>query len=294
MTARANWRDDAACRDADPELFFPIGTAEPALRQIGEAKRICRACPAQGQCLAWALDNGVTDGVWGGTTQDERRASRILPRRMAISQEDDDGESYHPAKRAEHGARAQAVQTKAARPFRGAGIGRGPGGAGARVTRDAARYQRFRGLVTSSVTPLGAAADVAHAIAGQLNIIQSAGAHDDRAGSYPCGGFTRDCATADGEMVRVEAFTRRQFADLAKTTGLARTLAFLERVLDVDFCACGGLYTHRVIIAALLAPWFARHTVAELAAAFAGTSVAWAHLHNVTGSVLRADRGFTG
>jgi WhiB family redox-sensing transcriptional regulator len=74
MTARANWRDHAACRDADPELFFPIGTAGPTLRQIGEAKRICRACPAHTQCLAWALDNRVTDGVWGGTTEDERRA----------------------------------------------------------------------------------------------------------------------------------------------------------------------------------------------------------------------------
>ena len=54
MTARANWRDDAACRDADPDLFFPIGTTGPALRQIGEAKRVCRTCPAQTQCLAWA------------------------------------------------------------------------------------------------------------------------------------------------------------------------------------------------------------------------------------------------
>lgn len=78
MTARANWRDDVACRDADPELFFPIGTTGSALRQIGEAKRICRVCPAQTQCLAWALENGVTDGVWGGTTQDERRAIRSL------------------------------------------------------------------------------------------------------------------------------------------------------------------------------------------------------------------------
>jgi len=148
--------------------------------------------------------------------------------------------------------------------------------------------------VTSSVTSLGAAADVVQAIAGQLHFTPSAGAHDDRAGSYPCGGFARDFATADGERVRVQAFTRRQFADLAEATRLARTFAFLERVLDVDFCACSDLYTHRVTIAALLAPWFARHTVAELAAAFAGTSVPWAHLHNFTGSVLRADRGFTG
>jgi hypothetical protein len=47
MTARATWRDDAACRHADPDLFFPIGATEPVLRQISEAKRICRACPAR-------------------------------------------------------------------------------------------------------------------------------------------------------------------------------------------------------------------------------------------------------
>ena len=46
MTVRVNWREVAACRDADPDLFFPVGTAGPALRQVEEAKRICRACPA--------------------------------------------------------------------------------------------------------------------------------------------------------------------------------------------------------------------------------------------------------
>jgi WhiB family transcriptional regulator, redox-sensing transcriptional regulator len=154
MTAGANWRDDAACRDADPELFFPIGTAGPALRQIGETKRICRACPAQTQCLAWALDQGVTDGVWGGTTGDERRAIRSLSRRMSTSQEDNDDERYQPAERAEQEIRAQAAQGKATRIFSGARAGDGPSEMGAKVTGDTARRQRFRGLVPSNVTLL--------------------------------------------------------------------------------------------------------------------------------------------
>ena len=37
---------DAACRDVDPELFFPIGDTGPALLQIDEAKQVCRRCPA--------------------------------------------------------------------------------------------------------------------------------------------------------------------------------------------------------------------------------------------------------
>jgi WhiB family redox-sensing transcriptional regulator len=76
MTVRRNWREDVACRDADPDLFFPIGTSGAALRQMEEAKRICRGCPVQIQCRTWALDNGVTDGVWGGAAPDERRPVR--------------------------------------------------------------------------------------------------------------------------------------------------------------------------------------------------------------------------
>src|SRR5712671_2630168 len=207
-----------------------------------------------------------------------------LPRRTTTSQEDDDAEGYQPAEHAEQEIRAQAAQGKANRIFSGARAGDGPSGTGAQVTGDAARRQRFRGLVTSNVRPLGTAADVAQAIAGQLHFIRSAGVHEDRSSSYPGSGFARDFATTDGERVRVEALTRRQFADLAKTTRLARTFAFLERVLDADFSARGDLYTHRVVIGALLAPWFARHTVAELAAVFARTSVQWAHLHIPAGS----------
>jgi WhiB family transcriptional regulator, redox-sensing transcriptional regulator len=100
MTVHPNWRDNVACREADPELFFPIGTTGAALRQIDEAKRICRICPAQIQCLAWALENRVTDGVWGGTTEDERRVIQSLSRAKTISKENDNGKNYHPA---EHG-----------------------------------------------------------------------------------------------------------------------------------------------------------------------------------------------
>jgi len=96
------------------------------------------------------------------------------------------------------------------------------------------------------------------------------------------GGFAREFATADGGRVMVAAFTPQQFADLAKTTGRAGTFAFLERVLYADFSATDDLHTHRGTIAALLAPWFARRTVGDLAAAFAGTSVPWARLPNLT------------
>ena len=71
-----NWRDRAACRQADPELFFPVGTTGPVVRQIDDAKRVCQACPARTPCLAWALSHNVAWGVWGGTTEEERRAIR--------------------------------------------------------------------------------------------------------------------------------------------------------------------------------------------------------------------------
>ncbi len=73
---RAGWRDDAACMHADPDLFFPVGTTGPALRQIDEAKRVCLACPVRTPCLEWALGQGILSGIWGATTEDERRAIR--------------------------------------------------------------------------------------------------------------------------------------------------------------------------------------------------------------------------
>ncbi|WP_167382917.1 WhiB family transcriptional regulator [Streptomyces mangrovisoli] len=63
---------NAACVGEDPELFFPVGATGPALREAAEAKRVCARCPVARQCLTYALRNGQTSGVWGGTDEAER------------------------------------------------------------------------------------------------------------------------------------------------------------------------------------------------------------------------------
>ncbi len=70
------WRRGAACRDTDPDLFFPVGTTGPAIEQIDTAKAVCRACDAQGACLEFALATNQDSGIWGGTSEDERRKLR--------------------------------------------------------------------------------------------------------------------------------------------------------------------------------------------------------------------------
>lgn len=77
-TARApvDWRAYAACRHADPGLFFPVGTDLAAHVQVSRAKLVCAGCPVRSACLDWALANGRETGVWGGTAAGERRALR--------------------------------------------------------------------------------------------------------------------------------------------------------------------------------------------------------------------------
>lgn len=71
-----DWRHHALCRDEDPELFFATGTTGPAERQVEKAKAVCRRCSVTSECLRWALDTGQDTGVWGGLSEEERRALR--------------------------------------------------------------------------------------------------------------------------------------------------------------------------------------------------------------------------
>lgn len=75
-----DWRDRAACLTVDPELFFPVGNTGPAVDQIDRAKAVCSHCPVTEYCLQYALDTNQDSGVWGGLSEDERRA---LKRRAA-------------------------------------------------------------------------------------------------------------------------------------------------------------------------------------------------------------------
>lgn len=76
------WRNRSACLDESPELFFPIGNTRPAALQIEAAKAVCRRCAVAATCLTWAVEARQDTGVWGGMSEDERRA---LKRRNACA-----------------------------------------------------------------------------------------------------------------------------------------------------------------------------------------------------------------
>lgn len=63
-----NWTDYGNCREASLNEMFVTGADQ------NKAKRICRGCPVQRECLAEALTNRIKFGVWGGMTERERKA----------------------------------------------------------------------------------------------------------------------------------------------------------------------------------------------------------------------------
>jgi WhiB family redox-sensing transcriptional regulator len=82
VTALA-WQDKAACRDVDPDLFFPVGTEGPSLAQVAEAQAVCSLCTVSRDCLDWALSEAEQWGIWAGTTPDDRNAARLTLTRGA-------------------------------------------------------------------------------------------------------------------------------------------------------------------------------------------------------------------
>ena len=69
-----SWRQSAACRGVDPQIFYPASEEEAAA-----AKSVCAQCDVREACLEFALGSREREGVWGGATERERR--RLLRQR---------------------------------------------------------------------------------------------------------------------------------------------------------------------------------------------------------------------
>ncbi|QZS59294.1 WhiB family transcriptional regulator [Rhodococcus opacus] len=63
-----DWITRARCREGDPDRLFVTGAAQR------KAAALCRHCPVLMECGAYALDNRIEFGVWGGMTERQRRA----------------------------------------------------------------------------------------------------------------------------------------------------------------------------------------------------------------------------
>jgi len=73
QAVRLEWRRWAACQEADPDMFFPAAPAGPGRDEAAIAKALCATCQVRRHCLQFALATHQAHGVWGGTTEEERR-----------------------------------------------------------------------------------------------------------------------------------------------------------------------------------------------------------------------------
>ena len=78
LPVRPAWHRLAECRGMDPAIFFP-GRGAP----FGEAKQVCARCPVAGDCREWAIDRTEKHGIWGGTTENDRRRLRRVRRQAS-------------------------------------------------------------------------------------------------------------------------------------------------------------------------------------------------------------------
>jgi WhiB family redox-sensing transcriptional regulator len=78
VIGRPEWHDQAACRGRSEVNFFPYRG-----ESVTAAKALCATCPVTAQCLADALAHEWTIGVWGGTSEIQRKRLRHERRHVA-------------------------------------------------------------------------------------------------------------------------------------------------------------------------------------------------------------------
>jgi WhiB family redox-sensing transcriptional regulator len=73
-TEVASWRSSAACSGLPHSIFFPA--VEATEEDMAYAVEICGICPVTEACLEFALETNQRSGVWGGTSEEDRKALR--------------------------------------------------------------------------------------------------------------------------------------------------------------------------------------------------------------------------
>jgi WhiB family redox-sensing transcriptional regulator len=82
-----SWRERAACRTAEPDMFFPAAAKGGPESDAARARAMCRSCPVCAACLSFALSTSQAYGIWGGFSEGERRRLTGNTRRRADEQD---------------------------------------------------------------------------------------------------------------------------------------------------------------------------------------------------------------
>ena len=123
---------------------------------------------------------------------------------------------------------------------------------------------------------------------GYIADVQANGAVRPPMGNDLYGAFGRDFPTADGRRVMIVAISNRQWRAIGKATGLAERLAMVGPLMEMDLDTETGRFGARHAIAAVLEPWCAARTLAEISAALAGSGVLWGPYQDF-GQLVRED-----
>jgi 2-methylfumaryl-CoA isomerase len=144
----------------------------------------------------------------------------------------------------------------------------------------AERHRRLKGVGQHVTLALE---DMALAVMGHLGLIAEAqlGTRRQRVGNDLFGAFGRDFVTADGVRVMVVGLTPKQWRGLCDATGIAAQIAELSASLGLDLQAEGDRFRARESIAALIAPWVAERSLAQVATAFDAQAVCWSRYQTV-------------
>lgn len=136
-----------------------------------------------------------------------------------------------------------------------------------------------------------ALSDVALAMVGHLGKIaevQVAGRIRQKDGNYLYGAFGRDFGTADGRRVMVVALTPRQWTSLVEATDIQNDVRRLEEITGCALDDEGGRFEARRLLAAILEPWFASRTLAEVRSRLDAHGVCWG-VYQTFGELVRED-----